>query len=92
MDNLTFGSSIVGLMVVGAMPSLLMSVNTPIEIGTGGSTVALQGILDQLAPGIIPLLLTFLTYFFLKKNVKVTLLLLGLLVLGFLGSMFHIFI
>lgn len=92
MDNLTFGSSIVGLMVVGAMPSLLMSVNTPIEIGTGDSTVALQGILDQLAPGIIPLLLTFLTYFFLKKNVKVTLLLLGLLVLGFLGSMFHIFI
>lgn len=91
MDNLTFGASIVGLMVVGAMPSLLMSVTTPIQIGNGDSAVALQGVLDQLAPGIIPLGITFLTYFLLKKNIKVTYLLLGLLALGFLGNVIYLF-
>ncbi|MBI1769556.1 MAG: PTS system mannose/fructose/sorbose family transporter subunit IID [Bacteroidetes bacterium] len=91
MDRLTSGAAIVGLMVVGAMPALLMSIKTPIEIGTSGSEISLQGILDQIVPGIIPLVLTFLVYLFLKRSVKTTYLLLGLLVLGFIGSVLHVF-
>jgi len=47
--------------------------------------------LDQIVPSVIPLGLTFLVYFFVKKNVKTTYLLLGLLALGFIGSMIHVF-
>ncbi|UBM58009.1 PTS system mannose/fructose/sorbose family transporter subunit IID [Marinilongibacter aquaticus] len=90
MDSLTHGASIVGLMVVGAMPPLLMSVSVPLEIGSNGTEVALQSVLDQIAPGLIPLLLTFLVYYLLKKNVKVAYLLLGLLTLGFVGSMLNV--
>jgi fructoselysine and glucoselysine-specific PTS system IID component len=91
MDRLTKGASILGLMVVGAMPATLISINTPLTIGSSKSAITLQGILDQLVPSAIPLGLTFLVFFFVKKNVKTTYLLLGLLALGFAGSMFHIF-
>jgi len=91
MDKLTSGAAIVGLMVVGAMPALLMSVKTPMEIGAAGSEISVQGILDQIVPGIIPLALTFLVYLLLKKNIKTTYLLLGLLLAGFIGSVLHVF-
>ncbi len=92
MDKLTTGASIMGLMVIGAMPAVLMSVSTPIKIGTSGSQVALQGILDQLAPNLLPLALTFLAFYLVRKNVKTTWLLLGILALGFTGSILNLFI
>lgn len=91
MDKLTTGASILGLMVVGAMPATLMAITTPITIGASKSAITVQGILDQIVPAIIPLGLTFLVYYFVRKNVKTTYLLLGLLVLGFVGSMIHLF-
>ena len=91
MDKLTTGAAILGLMVVGAMPATLMNITTPINIGSAKSTITVQGILDQIVPAIIPLGLTFLVYYFVKKNTKTTYLLLGLLVLGFVGSMLHLF-
>jgi PTS system mannose-specific IID component len=91
MDKLTTGASILGLMVIGAMPATLMSLKTPLTIGTPGSSVAVQGILDQILPGMLALGLTFLVYYFVKKNIKTTHLLLGLLLLGFIGSLLHVF-
>ncbi|TDW97457.1 PTS system mannose/fructose/sorbose family transporter subunit IID [Dinghuibacter silviterrae] len=78
MEKLTTGAAILGLMVVGAMPATLMAVKAPS-----------QAVLDQVMPGMIPLGLTFLVYYFVKKSVKITYLLLGLLALGFAGSMLH---
>lgn len=91
MDRLTKGASILGLMVVGAMPATLISINTPLTIGSAKSAITLQSILDQVVPSVIPLGLTFLVYYFVRRNTKTTILLLGLLVLGFVGSMLHIF-
>ncbi len=91
MDRLTKGASILGLMVVGAMPATLIAINTPITFGSAKSAITLQSVLDQIVPSIIPLGLTFLVYFFVRKQVKTTYLLLGLLVLGFVGSMVHVF-
>jgi fructoselysine/glucoselysine PTS system EIID component len=92
LDKLTTGASILGLMVIGAMPAILMPLKTPLNIGSADSPVALQGILDQIVPGVLPLALTFLVFYFVKKNVKTTWLLLGILALGFIGSMLHVFI
>lgn len=91
MDRLTKGASILGLMVVGAMPATLISINTPLTIGTAKSAITLQSIFNQIVPSVIPLGLTFLVFYFVRKNIKTTYLLLGLLVLGFVGSMLHIF-
>lgn len=91
MDKLTSGATILGLMVIGAMPVILMPLKTPLMIGAQGSEVALQGILDQLAPGLLPLALTFLAFWFVRRNIKTTWILLGILILGFVGSMLNIF-
>jgi PTS system mannose-specific IID component len=91
MDKLTSGAAIIGLMVVGAMPATLMSVKTSLTIGTSPQGIPVQGILDQIVPSVIPLALTLLVYYFIKKNIKTTYLLLGLLLAGFLGSLVHIF-
>jgi fructoselysine and glucoselysine-specific PTS system IID component len=91
MDRLTKGSSILGLMVVGVMPATLMNITTPLYIGTEKPAVGVQSILDQVVPAMIPLGLTFLVYYFVKKNIKTTYLLLGLLLLGFAGSIVHLF-
>jgi fructoselysine and glucoselysine-specific PTS system IID component len=91
MDRLTKGASILGLMVVGAMPATLMSISTPISIGSDKSEITIQSVLDQVVPAIIPLGLTFLVYYFVKNGAKTTHLLLGLLALGFIGSMIHLF-
>jgi PTS system mannose-specific IID component len=92
MDKLTQGAAILGLMVVGAMPATLMSIKTPLSIGSTSSAVGVQGILDQVVPAMIPLGLTFLVYYFVKRNTKTTYLLLGLLALGFAGSIIHLFV
>lgn len=78
-------------MVIGAMPAMLMPITTPLKIGTSESQVAVQSILDQLVPNMLPLALTFLVFYFVRKNVKTTWLLLGILILGFAGSMIHVF-
>lgn len=91
MDKLTYGASILGLMVIGAMPATLLSIKTPLIFGTKDSGVALQGILDQIVPGLIPLGLTLLVFYFVRINMKTTYLLLGLLALGFIGSGAHVF-
>jgi len=86
MDRLKNGAAILGLMVVGAMPATLMSIHTPLSFGEGAG---LQGVLDQIVPALLPLGITFLTYYFLRRGVKTTMLLLGLLAVGFLGSILH---
>lgn len=90
MDKLTKGASILGLMVVGAMPAMLMPIKTPLNIGSADSQVAVQSILDQLVPNMLPLILTFLVFYFVKRNVKTNWLLLGILALGFIGSILHL--
>jgi fructoselysine and glucoselysine-specific PTS system IID component len=89
MDRLKDGAAILGLMVVGAMPATLMNIHTPLGLSAGGSS-SLQGILDQILPSALPLGLTFLVYYFIKRGVKTTPLLIGLLLLGFIGSIIHV--
>lgn len=89
MDRLKDGAAILGLMVVGAMPATLMNIHTPLSFSSGEAG-SLQGILDQIVPAALPLGLTFLVYYFIKRGVKTTPLLIGLLVLGFIGSILHI--
>ena len=86
MDRLKEGAAILGLMVVGAMPATLMNIRTPLSLGDGAG---LQGVFDQIVPALLPLGLTFLTYYFIRRGVKTTVLLVGLLALGFLGSILH---
>jgi mannose/fructose/N-acetylgalactosamine-specific phosphotransferase system component IID len=77
-------------MVVGAMTATMVSMTTPLQIGHGDGAVKIQEVLDGIMPGLLPLGLTLLVYYLLKKNVKVTHILVGLVVVGILGKVIGI--
>lgn len=91
LQKLTEGASILGLFVMGALVSKWTSVNVPLVVsrvtGADGKVTitTVQNILDQLLPGLIPLLLTFSCMRLLKKKINPILIIFGLFALGIVG-------
>lgn len=91
MRCLTEGSSVLGLLVMGALVAKWTTVNMPLVLSTytdsRGEVIAttVQSILDSLMPGIVPLLMTFACMYFLKKGVNPLILICGLFALGIVG-------
>lgn len=88
MGILTKCASIVGLVMVGGMTASMVTFQSKFEwIMKGKSILNLQSMLDQIFVGIVPLGLTLLCYYLLKKkNISVTLLIIGVIILGILLS------
>ena len=82
MGKVTYGASILGLMVIGAMTASMVSFTLPFTVGSGDTAVALQEILDGIMPALLPLGLTGLIYYLLGKGAKATHIILGLIVVG----------
>lgn len=88
---LTEGSSVLGLLVMGALVNKWTSVNMPMVLSqytaSDGKQVVttLQSILDSLIPGLVPLLLTFACMYLLKKGVNPLLIIFGLFAIGIAG-------
>ena len=77
MDKLTTGASVLGLFIMGALINAWISVKLPLVLTTTInpqtqeiSKVTLQGLLDQILPGLFPLAATFFCVYLLKKGVK----------------------
>ncbi|MBA4603866.1 PTS mannose transporter subunit IID [Thermoactinomyces mirandus] len=92
LQKLTEGASILGLFVMGALVNKWTTVNIPVVISkienpeTGKVDVTtIQTVLDQLMPGIVPLGLTFLCMWLLRKRVNPLVIILGFFVVGILG-------
>lgn len=91
LQKLTEGASILGLFVMGCLVSKWTSMNVPLVVstvtGADGKTVVttVQTILDQLMPGMLPLALTFLCMYLLKRKVNAILIIFGLFALGIAG-------
>ena len=72
-----------GLTVIGGMIASMVSVNIALVANFGQDvTLNVQSIFDDICPKILPLGLTFLIYRFLKKGVKATWIMVGIIVLG----------
>ncbi|SEO67489.1 PTS mannose transporter subunit IID [Propionispora vibrioides] len=91
LQKITEGASILGLFVMGSLVCKWTSVNVPLVVSTvtgqDGKTVVttVQGILDQLMPGLLPLLLTFACMYLLKRKVNAIAIIFGLFAIGILG-------
>lgn len=93
LEKLSYYSSILGMLVIGAMTSSYVIMNTKISFGEAGSKLSLQkDVLDQILPGILPLLATFLMYKLLKKGVGVGWIILGTFVVGIVCCYFKILV
>jgi PTS system mannose-specific IID component len=86
LGKLTEGASILGLFVMGALVAKWTAVNVPIVVVQNGDKVtSIQDILNQLMPNILPLGLTFLCIYLLRKGMSPLAMMMGLFVFGILG-------
>ncbi len=91
LQKLTEGASILGLFVLGALVNKWTHVNIPLVVSrvpdaAGGETVTtVQNILDQLMPGLVPLLLTFGCMWLLRNKVNALWIIMGFFIIGILG-------
>lgn len=91
MEILTYGASVLGLMVIGGMTAENVAITVPLVIGSGETATTLGDICNTIMPGLLPLAFTMLLYWLVsKKNVKTTTLLVALVVVGLVGSFFGI--
>lgn len=88
MDGLTYGASILALMVIGGMISSFVTLKIPLKIGTGKTAVSIESIINGIIPNVLPLLFTALIYWMLKKGLKTTHILGIIAVLGIVGAFF----
>lgn len=63
IKDLISGTSILGLFMMGALSAQYVSLSTPISFNIAGSKIAIQTILDSIAPGLLPLGIVFGIYF-----------------------------
>ncbi|MBR6014199.1 MAG: PTS mannose transporter subunit IID [Selenomonadaceae bacterium] len=91
MHFLTEGASVLGLLVMGALVAKWTTVNMPLVISEYDNAMGehvvttLQSILDSLMPGIVPLLMTFVCMWLLKRGMNPLVVILGLFALGIIG-------
>lgn len=90
MDLVTEGAGIMGLMVAGAMTASMVYVSIPIAFGEGETATTVQAILDQIMPGLLPLLVTGLVYLLLKRKAKPLMIMLILFIVGIVGAYFGV--
>lgn len=97
MRYLTEGSSVLGLLVMGALVAKWTTVNMPMVLSSYTNSqgepvvTTVQSILDSLMPGIVPLLMTFACMWLLRKNVNPLIIILGLFALGIVGYAIGLF-
>jgi PTS system mannose-specific IID component len=91
LQKLTEGASILGLFVMGALVNKWTHVDIPLVVSTitdptgAVHVTTVQTILDQLMPGLVPLLLTFGCMWLLRKKVNALWIIMGFFVLGIVG-------
>ncbi|WP_441650817.1 PTS system mannose/fructose/sorbose family transporter subunit IID [Enterococcus faecalis] len=86
MKILTKVSSMLGLMMMGSMTASNVKFKTILEVSVKGSedVVKIQDYLDQLFVGIVPLAVTLLAFWLLRKKFNVNVVMFGIMFLGIL--------
>lgn len=89
---LTFAQTL-GAVVIGALASQFVSISSPLAVSMGEGKLKVQDLLDQLVKGLLPLALTFLVYYLLKKRqVKTTHMLIILILFGLIFGLLGVFV
>ena len=84
-------AGIIGMMMVGFMISTTVTMNIAITIPMeGAEPMAIQSYIDQLMLGVLPLTLSFICYWALKKNMNLNVLLFVVMGVGFVLGFFGI--
>jgi len=85
------GALITGLMAAGALVATWLNFNTPLTYVKDGAQVSIQKMFDGIFPKILPLGLTMLVFFFVRKGVKTTYIMLGIIICSLILGALKIF-
>ncbi|WP_446718890.1 mannose/fructose/sorbose PTS transporter subunit IID [Gilliamella sp. ESL0250] len=91
LPKLTEGASILGLFIMGVLVTKWTSINVPLVVSktadANGNEIVMtvQGILNDLVPGLLPLGLTLLMMKLLRKKVSPIILIFALFAVGIIG-------
>ncbi|MFD1804270.1 PTS system mannose/fructose/sorbose family transporter subunit IID [Mixta tenebrionis] len=91
MESVTYGASIIGLMVVGAMTASMIDITIPITFGAGEAKTEVQSIINDIMPCLLPLLSFGIVYWLLGKKAQPLAIIGGMAVVGILGSWVGLF-
>ncbi len=97
IQKLTEGSSILGLFIMGVLVNKWTKINIPIVISKIQyyqdkiiQEITVQDILDQLLPGLFPLLLTLICMWLLNKKTNPLIIMTGLFIFSIFGKYFNL--
>ncbi len=91
LNKITEGSSVLGLFIMGTLVNRWTKINIPIVIYNKENTpVTLQKILDSILPGIVPLLMTLICVYLLKKKKSPLIIMTYILLICIAGNYFGI--
>ena len=93
IQELIDGTGMIGLFMMGALSAQYVSLKIPLKFAVGsGNIIAIQEILDSIAPGILPLSVVFGLYFLVKsKKFNYSVISMGTIVICLLGSLIGLF-
>ncbi len=90
MELFTFCASIVGVASVGVMLAAWTPISSPLVIEIAGSTIVLQEFFDEVLPQLLPLTAGLIFFGLLRKGVKVSTIILGIVIIGGILGFFGI--
>lgn len=86
LSALTDSVSVLGIAVIGAIVPSTVNFKLALKFSQAGVSLTGQQILDQLMPGLLPVLLTGLLYWMLKRGHKMTTLILLVIIIAMIGA------
>lgn len=90
VKNVSEALGALGMMVLGAMVAANIGISTPFTVTLSGTEVVLQNVLDSILPKMLPLAIFLLTYRLVVKGKKPAYIILGMFVVGIIGSLLNI--
>lgn len=91
MGALTKSTTILGLMMTGALTASMVYVPLNWTITIGGASLVVGDVLNSIFPGLLSIVLVFLLVSLIKKGVRPTVLIFGILAFSLVGALIGIF-
>lgn len=67
LDRISTSANVLGVMVAGALIASTVNITLGIQYGTGDTAIKVQEMLDKVMPNMLPMLMTLLCLYLLKK-------------------------
>lgn len=90
MDLFTYCAGIVGVAAVGCMIASWVGLSSPLEFTISGSKIVIQEYLDQVMPQLLSLTAALTIFACLRKKIKIVYIIMGIIVIGFIGGVLGI--